>query len=142
MTDVITILCHGTDNSTDPSKPFKLVITKIRNLLAGANEMDWILCEGAGSNELNSQQLYMRNDLVERVQGNPSALAQVPRARNLNNPNIQATWAGGVLWGTGVEQNVVRAMNFVANARLSSLNLVVNLAGHNVILVDALRRHR
>jgi len=100
MPKVITILCHGTDNSTnsEETEGFKLVITKIRNLLAGANEEDWILCEGAGTAELRAQQLFMtknrfeQDDPFARHQG-PRPLQQdgVPQARN---PNFNASGGG------------------------------------------------
>lgn len=53
----LTILCHGTDNSRDTSTSggHKLVISKIAELLEGAEGKDWLLLEGAGTEKLREQ---------------------------------------------------------------------------------------
>jgi len=105
---VITILCHGTANSTNRSTSggSELVISKISTLLAGSDGAEWILNEGAGAAELRHQ------------------------------PNTPGKKGGfmGVAAGEGVEANVARSLTFVRNSRsLLERNetLTVNLAGHS-----------
>src|SRR5690349_5642513 len=54
---VITVLCHGTANSTNRSTSggSELVISKLSTLLTGTDGRNWILNEGAGTKELGHQ---------------------------------------------------------------------------------------
>lgn len=109
----VTILCHGTDNSTDvaTSGGNTLVISRITELLAGTEGKDWMLMEGAGTQRLRDQ-------------------------------NVDASWAGGVFKGSGVEENVERARKFIEKESRASfkaqdgkpgnrVQMTVNLAGHS-----------
>ncbi len=99
---VITILSHGTANSTNraTSGGSELVISKIATLLAGVDGTDWILNEGAGTKELRDQ---------GRISGS----------------------LAGVARGEGVEGNVGRSMRFIREVRRTDPHLTVNLAGHS-----------
>ena len=113
---VLTILCHGTDNSRDTatSGGNTLVISKIGGLLMGVEGTDWLLLEGAGTAELRAQGV------------------------------TESKWAAGVFKGIGVEANVKKAVKFVTDAsarsaptlervgnRVQFTDLTVNLAGHS-----------
>ncbi len=106
---VITILCHGTANSTNRSTSggSELVISKIATLLAGTDGKNWILNEGAGTKEL-ANQLGITGRL-----------------------NRQASGVMGVAAGEGVEANVARSVSFVKAWSNSAGELIVNLAGHS-----------
>ena len=109
----ITILCHGTDNSTDvaTSSGNTLVISRITDLLDGTEGKHWMLMEGAGTQRLQDQK-------------------------------VDASWLGGVVKGSGVEENVERARKFIEKESRASfkardgkpgnrVQMTVNLAGHS-----------
>jgi len=102
----ITILNHGTANSTNraTSEGSELVISRIGNLLGGVEGRDWILNEGAGTDELAHQ-------------------------RGIS-PSLGKTIAG-IAKGDGVEANVAKSVNFVRDAVQARGPLTVNLAGHS-----------
>ena len=106
---VITILSHGTANSTNTatSGGSELVISRISTLLAGMDGRDWILNEGAGTKELTNQR-----GITGRL-------------------NKQVTGVMGVAAGEGVEANVARSVSFVKAWSNSAGALTVNLAGHS-----------
>lgn len=106
---VITILSHGTANSTNRSTSggSELVISKISTLLAGMDGRDWILNEGAGTQELMNQR-----GITGRL-------------------NRQVGGVMGVAAGEGVEANVARSVSFVKAWSNSAGSLTVNLAGHS-----------
>jgi hypothetical protein len=106
---VITILCHGTANSTNTatSNGSELVISKISTLLAGMDGLNWILNEGAGTAELKDQHNMFGN--------------QFGKTRGL--PGIAA--------GEGVGANVRRSLSFVKTRLENDKDLTVNLAGHS-----------
>lgn len=115
---VLTILCHGTDNSRDTttSGGYTLVISKIAELLAGAEGTDWLLLEGAGTANLIAQ-------------------------------GIDSKPIDGIVWGAGVDANAAKAVKFVTDAfrqaapqieksgrkiRITDMtDMTVNLAGHS-----------
>lgn len=112
---VLTILCHGTDNSRDTatSGGNTLVISKIAELLAGAEGTDWLLLEGAGTANLVAQ-------------------------------GVASKTMAGIVWGAGVEANAAKAVKFVTDAfgraepqiertgnRIRFTDMTVNLAGHS-----------
>lgn len=107
---VVTILSHGTANSTNrgTSSGHELVISKISRLLAGSESVDWILNEGAGTAEL-LQQHGFSGSLFD---------------------NVKRT-AMGIAAGEGVEANVARACRFVRDRLNDTTHLTVNLAGHS-----------
>lgn len=137
----LTILNHGTANSSSTTD---LVISKLADLLDGREEHDWILNEGAGTDEL-----YARDDVGKGKENIASAaygalkglargegLARsVSRHSNLGvAPETTAT-LGGIVAGKGVEKNVARAVKFV-NRQLEAFGarsggITVNLAGHS-----------
>ena len=109
---VITILCHGTANSTNRSTSggSELVISKLSTLLTGTDGRNWILNEGAGTKELRHQ---------------------------ANTPGKKGGLMG-VVAGEGVEANVARSLRFVSDNHLhfnaglqGNAPLTVNLAGHS-----------
>jgi hypothetical protein len=112
---VLTILCHGTDNSrdTNTSSGHTLVISKIAELLQGVEGTDWLLLEGAGTEKLREQ-------------------------------GVDSNWTAGVFWGAGVQANVDKAVKFATDAsrnavpevervgnRIRFTGTTVNLAGHS-----------
>jgi hypothetical protein len=101
---VLTILNHGTANSTDrvaTSEGCMLVISQIAELLAGVEDKDWMLTEGAGTAKLRDTGV------------NSSAIA-------------------GIGGGKGVEDNVVRAVRWIKERRAQvGSDVTVNLAGHS-----------
>jgi hypothetical protein len=108
---VVTILCHGTMNSTkrSTSEGSELVISKIAFLLAGRDGADWILNEGAGTKELRRQ-------------------------------GIDSGTAMGIAAGEGVQGNVDKSVDFVKRQLKGSsggigssrgIAITVNLAGHS-----------
>jgi hypothetical protein len=99
---VVTILCHGTANSTNrgTSSGSELVITRISALLTGQEGEQWILNEGAGTQELRDQ---------NRVSGGFM----------------------GVFAGEGVEANAEASVRFVKRTLEREKHLTVNLAGHS-----------
>src|SRR5262249_45571938 len=109
---VITILCHGTANSTNRSTSggSELVISKLSTLLTGTDGRNWILNEGAGTKELRHQ---------------------------ANTPGKKGGLMG-IVAGEGVEANVARSLRFVSDNHLhfnaglqGNAPLTVNLAGHS-----------
>lgn len=102
----ITILSHGTANSTNTStsEGSELVISRIGRLLGGVEGRDWILNEGAGTDELAHQR------------------GITPSLSNM---------IAGIAKGDGVEANVAKSVNFVRDAVSSRGPLTVNLAGHS-----------
>jgi hypothetical protein len=100
---VLTVLSHGTANSTDTetSEGCVLVISQIANLLDGEDGKDWILNEGAGTKKL--------------------------RATGIKSSSVK-----GIGGGKGVEDNVSRSVNWIME-RFKKLhgNITVNLAGHS-----------
>jgi hypothetical protein len=109
---VVTILCHGTMNSTNraTSSGSELVISKLSALLAGDEGKDWILNEGAGSKEL-----------LKRL-GISGALNKFVSAKM------------GIAAGEGVEANVDVSVSFVKYVNTDPERvgpLTVNLAGHS-----------
>lgn len=100
---VITIMNHGTANSTDlsTSEGCVLVITQIARMVAGAEGTDWILNEGAGTKKL--------------------------RDKGVTSPTL-----AGIAKGEGVEENVNRSVAFVQSRFLALHgNITVNLVGHS-----------
>ena len=106
----LTVLSHGTANSTntDTSEGSTLVISKIAKCLDGADGTQWILNEGAGTDELTAQGV-----------------------RTGRIPFFGGT-AEGVLGGKGVEGNVRRSVEWILK-RLEKNpgNITVNLVGHS-----------
>ena len=102
----ITILSHGTSNSTNKatSEGSELVISRIGNLLGGVEGRDWILNEGAGTDELMHQ-------------------------RGIT-PSVGKSIAG-IVKGDGVEANVTRSVDFAYDAVQNRGAHTVNLAGHS-----------
>ncbi len=100
---VLTILSHGTSNSTNvnTSEGHVLVITQLALVQSGAQGTHWILNEGAGTKELR-------------------------------NTGVQSSGIAGVAKGEGVEANVTRSVQWV-KTRMAELNapVTVNLAGHS-----------
>ena len=106
---VITILSHGTANSTNRSTSggSELVISKLARLLAGQDGADWILNEGAGTKELRRQ-------------------------------GIDSGGFMGAAAGEGVQANVDKSVDFVKRQLKrfsggigSSRGIAINLAGHS-----------
>jgi hypothetical protein len=112
---VLTILCHGTDNSRDTatSGGNTLVISKIAELLDGVEGTDWMLLEGAGTERLREQ-------------------------------GVDSESAAGIIWGGGVQANVDKAVKFATDAfraaplegqrvgnKLRITDTTLNLAGHS-----------
>jgi hypothetical protein len=147
---VVTILCHGTANSTDrtTSEGSELVISKIQTLLDGADDWDWLLCEGAGTRKLRHQYTGTNeagfteldpDDPLDHIEPDlPHAgprpapplagIVGMPEARR-----IASTFPGGVFAGQGVDANVARAVRFVNHRKTQGMDgrLTVNLAGHS-----------
>jgi hypothetical protein len=147
---VVTILCQGTANSTDrtTSDNSELVISKIQTLLDGADDWDWLLCEGAGTKKLRHQ--YIGNNEADFVDLDPddpldhveldlphagarpapplAGIVGMPEARRIASPFL-----GGVFAGQGVDANVARAVRFVNYRKTQGVDgrLQVNLAGHS-----------
>jgi hypothetical protein len=107
---VITILSHGTANSTnrETSSGHELVISKISRLLFGEEGVDWILNEGAGTAELRHQHGISGNWFEKK-------------SRDMM----------GIAAGEGVEANVATACRFVRDRLNDTRALTVNLAGHS-----------
>jgi hypothetical protein len=100
---VLTVLSHGTANSTDTetSEGCVLVISQIANLLDGEEDRDWILNQGAGTSKL--------------------------RKTGVSSSSVK-----GIGGGKGVEDNVSRSVSWIME-RFKQLkgNITVNLAGHS-----------
>jgi hypothetical protein len=106
---VLTILNQGTYNSTNvnTSEGYVLVISRLAQLIHGAQDFDWMLNEGAGTKELRHQQ-------------------------GVSGSAVRSGSFKGLMGGEGVEENVERAVEFVER-RLKQINdqVTVNLAGHS-----------
>jgi hypothetical protein len=97
---VVTILSQGTANSTNrlTSGGSELVISRIAALLAGADGIDWILNEGAGTKELRDQGRISGSAMGvvkgEGVEANVGRSMRFIRALRANDPHLTVNLAG------------------------------------------------